>query len=55
MVIRNGLYSSCCIIWLLATVPFGSLYAGSKEDLAEMQRRLNAEVMAQPFSVEEES
>lgn len=42
----------CAVFLVLAFSE--SVFAGKKEDMAEMQKRLNAEVMEKPFSVEDE-
>jgi len=40
---------------VLATLSFANAHAASDEDIKAMQQKLNAEVMAKPFSVEDEA
>jgi hypothetical protein len=41
-------------VFFVASMPPAAM-AGDKEDMAEMQKQLNAGVMAKPFSVEDEA
>ena len=37
------------LVWAVAAVLPAMVFAGQEEDMAEMQRRLNEQVMSQPF------
>ncbi len=55
MIIQPHIILKLILTLFLAVSTAGIAHAQTAEELAEMQRKLNAEVMEKPFSVEDEA